>query len=82
VYQCFVLFLGSEYDYNVHLRLRTVAQTCVDEQLVPVLQGQTKKVSFQESRALGPPSKMSCFYRLDQLELTATKTSGYLAPQH
>lgn len=33
VYQCFVLFLGSEYDYNVHLRLRTVEQMWANSQL-------------------------------------------------
>lgn len=63
--------LSSEYDHNVHLRLKTVEQTCMDEQPVTVLQGQTKKVCFQESRELGPPSKNSCYYRLDQLELTS-----------
>lgn len=84
MHQCFVLFLGSEYDYNVHLRLRTVEQTCVSEQPVTILQGQTKKVSFQEFQALGQTSKISRFYRLDQLELTVTKTSecgGCITPQ-
>lgn len=33
VYQCFVLFLGSEYDYNVRLHLRTVEQTWANSQL-------------------------------------------------
>lgn len=67
----FSLFLNSGYDYNVHVRSRTMEKTYLSE--YPVFQGQTKRVSFPECRALGPAFKIKCFCKLEQLELTVTK---------
>ena len=58
VYQYFVLCLRYKYYYSVHPRLGTGEQTCLGEHSGKVLQGQSKKVSFQESRECGPASRL------------------------